>query len=428
MKLQPVRGTRDILGKERKLKTVIEAAFHGTCQVYGYEQIETPIFESTDVFKRTLGETSDIVGKEMYTFEDRGGDSITLRPEGTAAVVRALISNGLTQTLPQRFFYMSPMFRYERPQKGRYRQFHQACVEYIGSSSPLADVEVIALGHNMLKQFEIDLTLHINTLGDNDSRLAYRDALVDYFSKYKNDLSPDSQVRLLKNPMRILDSKDPTDQKIAENAPDFEAYLNETSKDFFAQVLKGLDLLNIPYVRQNTLVRGLDYYTHTAFEFKTTALGAQDTVLAGGRYDLLVKQMGGPDVPAVGFGMGIERLCLLIEDFYDRYSPKTFKIGILPIQEADFLSGLTLANDLRNAHIFCEFPLNGNLNKRFKQLERFGCSHAIIFGETELNQGIVKLKDLQTEDPALKEKIVDRKNLLDVLKNILAEFYLKRNQ
>ncbi|CAO5676203.1 MAG: Histidine--tRNA ligase [Holosporales bacterium] len=418
MKFQPVRGTRDILGKERTQKTMIEGIFQSLCRSHGFEQIETPIFESTDVFKRTLGETSDIVGKEMYTFEDRGGDSITLRPEGTAAVVRALISNGLTQTLPQRLFYMGPMFRYERPQKGRYRQFNQACVEYIGSSSPLADVEVITLGHTMLKQFEIDVTLHINTLGDNDSRLAYRDALVDYFSKYKSDLSEDSQVRLLKNPMRILDSKDPNDQKIAENAPDFDHYLNQTSKDFFAHVLKGLDTLNIPYVRQKTLVRGLDYYTHTAFEFKTTALGAQDTVLAGGRYDLLVKQMGGPDVPAVGFGMGIERLCLLTEDWYDRHVPQDFKIGIMPIHESDFLAGLTLANDLRNANYLCEFPLQGNLNKRFKQLERFGCSHAIIFGETELNQGVVKLKNLKTDDPAIKEITVERKDLLDILKNL----------
>ncbi|CAO4837689.1 MAG: Histidine--tRNA ligase [Holosporales bacterium] len=425
MKLQPVRGTRDILGKERKLKTAIEAVFQKLCQAYGFDQIETPIFESTDVFKRTLGETSDIVGKEMYTFDDRGGDSITLRPEGTAAVVRALISNGLTQTLPQRLYYVGPMFRYERPQKGRYRQFHQACVEYIGSSNPLADVEVIALGHKILTSFDVDVTLHINTLGDNDSRLAYRDALIDYFSKYKDDLSSDSQIRLLKNPMRILDSKDSNDQKIAESAPDFKAYLNQSSKDFFAQVLNGLDTLNIPYVRQNTLVRGLDYYTHTAFEFKTTALGAQDTVLAGGRYDLLVKQMGGPDVPAVGFGMGIERLCLLIEDWFDRRAFSTFKIGILPIQEPDFLSGLTLANDLRNADFSCEFPLQGNLNKRFKQLERFECSHALIFGESELNQGVVKLKDLKTDDPALKERTIAQKDLIDVLRSTVSAFYSK---
>jgi histidyl-tRNA synthetase len=414
--LQPVRGTRDILGKEALLKTKILNVFSAFAKKYNFNLIETPIFESTSVFSRTLGETSDIVGKEMYTFLDRGEDSLTLRPEGTAPVIRALISNGLTQTLPQKFFYAGPMFRYERPQKGRYRQFHQACVEYIGSVSPFADVEVICFGYNLLKELGIkDIILHINTLGDIESRLKYREALIAYFTPLKKQLSRDSQERLLKNPLRILDSKDVNDQALSKNAPHFQNYLTDFSKDFFASVLKGLDVLNIPYVLDNTLVRGLDYYTHTAFEFKTTSLGAQDTVLAGGRYDNLVKQMGGPDIAAVGFGMGIERACLLMnEDLVINVPP----IGILPIGESDFLNGLVLADTLRKKGYLIEFPLSGNLNKRFKQLERFDCRTVIVFGSDEWDKGSVKIKNLKEQDINKKEVVVH----LEEIDSFLKEF------
>ncbi|CAO5676957.1 MAG: Histidine--tRNA ligase [Holosporales bacterium] len=414
--LQPVRGTRDILGHDALLKEHFLSVFFDYVKRYGYSYIETPIFEYTSVFKRTLGETSDIVGKEMYTFEDRGGESLTLRPEGTAATVRALISQGLTQTLPQKFFYQGPMFRYERPQKGRYRQFHQACVEYIGSSHPFSDVDVISLGFDLLNALNIqDVKLHINTLGDTESRKAYTKALVDYFTPYRLDLSKDSQERLLKNPLRILDSKDLKDQEIAQSAPVFESFLNSFSKDFFASVLKGLDALKIDYVRQQTLVRGLDYYTHTAFEFKTLSLGAQDTVLAGGRYDHLVAQMGGPSIPAVGFGMGIERACLLMDQ--QRIKRRSV-FGFIPIGEDDFKNGLILAKQLRGQGIDIEFPLQGNIGKRFKHIERMGCQHALVFGSDEWAQNIVKIKNLVTQDPSQKEKTVSLNDLVTFLKEI----------
>ncbi|MBP9752296.1 MAG: histidine--tRNA ligase [Proteobacteria bacterium] len=415
--LQSVRGTKDILGKDALLKEHFLKTFFDYAKRFGYSYIETPIFEYTSVFKRTLGETSDIVGKEMYTFEDRGGDSLTLRPEGTAPCVRALIENGLTQTLPQKFFYQGPMFRYERPQKGRSRQFHQACVEYIGVASPLADVEVISLAANLLKALDInDVVLHINTLGDTDSRLAYRDALVHYFTPFKGDLSKDSLERLLKNPLRILDSKDAKDQEIVYNAPLFEQYLNDSSKAFYQSVLKGLDALKIDYVKQQTLVRGLDYYTHTAFEFKTTSLGAQDTVLAGGRYDHLVSQMGGGvDIPAIGFGMGIERACLLMDNTHIKQKAI---FGIIPIGESDFENGLILAQRLRHEGLNIEMPLQGNLGKRFKQLERIGGGYAIVFGSNEWEKNTVTLKNLKTQDPSLKEISIDIQNLSHYLKNI----------
>jgi histidyl-tRNA synthetase len=409
--LQPARGTRDILNEEMALKEVFLKTFHRLAKNYGFRGIETPIFESTDVFKRTLGETSDVVSKEMYTFEDRGGSSMTLRPEGTAGVVRALISNGLTQTLPQKFFYSGPMFRYERPQKGRYRQLHQACVEYIGSAHPFADIEVISFAYNLLKSLNIhDVILNINTLGDLESRTAYRKALIEYFNPYKNDLSDDSKIRLEKNPLRILDSKDEHDQKICENAPIFANYLNDPSQSFYNQVLEGLEALNIPYICNPKVVRGLDYYTHTAFEFKTDKLGAQDAVLGGGRYDNLVKQMGGPDIPAVGFGMGIERICMLMDK--NNIIPQPL-IGILPLSENEYKKGLILSHQLRLNNIGCELPLKGNLNKRFKHLEQMQCRVAILFGPEEKAQNSVKFKYLQQNNK--KEEMVSTEDIINYI-------------
>jgi histidyl-tRNA synthetase len=406
--LQPSRGTRDILDEEMALKENFLKIFEGFSKNYGFRGIETPIFESTDVFKCTLGETSDVVSKEMYTFQDRGGSSITLRPEGTAGIVRALISNGLTQTLPQKFFYSGPMFRYERPQKGRYRQLHQACIEYLGSDHPFTDVEVISFAYNLLKALNIqDVMLNINTLGDLESRALYREALIEYFNPYKDDLSNDSKIRLEKNPLRILDSKDVNDQTISAGAPLFINYLNNTSQIFYNRVREGLDALNIPYECNPKVVRGLDYYTHTTFEFKTDKLGAQDAVLGGGRYDNLVKQMGGPHIPAVGFGIGIERICLLMDK---KNIPSQSPIGILPIGEDDYKNGLFLANRLRVNNIGCELPLKGNLNKRFKLLERFHCQVAILFGSQEWNESCVKIKYLKNNDK--KEEVVRLDNII----------------
>ncbi len=294
-KLQAPRGTQDLMGDEYRVHAHITAVANQIAETYGYEPIATPIFESTSVFKRTIGETSDIVGKEMYTFQDRGGDDLTLRPEGTAGAIRAVISNGLTQNMPLKLMYTGPMFRYERPQLGRRRQFHQIGVECLGVSHPYVDVETIALGYQILKTLGLAdrVVLEINTIGDTESRQAYRQALINYFIPIKDKLSHDSQDRLMRNPLRILDSKDEGDRVLVKDAPQFEDYLNESSTSFFAEVCVGLDSLNIPYQINRRLVRGLDYYNHTAFEFVTTDLGAQGTVLAGGRYDGLMSQMGG---------------------------------------------------------------------------------------------------------------------------------------
>src|SRR5256885_9513629 len=292
----------------------------------------TPIFEFPEVFPRPIGEHPDIVAKEMYTFIDRGGEEVTLRPENTAGVVRAVISNGLGQSVPLKFFYSGPMFRYERPQKGRFRQFHQIGVELIGVAQPQADIEVIALGQRILRMLGIAdrVVLELNTLGDPESRAAYRDALVGYFSARISELSEDSRRRLERNPLRILDSKDPGDQRLAAEAPDFAEYLNDTSREFSARVRDELDMLGIAYRLNPRLVRGLDYYTHTAFEFVTTDLGAQGTVIGGGRYDGLVELMGGPAMPGVGWAAGIERLAMLIAE----PPPAPRPVALVPLAEA----------------------------------------------------------------------------------------------
>lgn len=393
-KVQPVRGTNDLFGSEyNKHKHIIKTAMH-LASVYGYEGIETPIFEHTAVFKRSIGETSDIVGKEMYTFLDRGGEEITLRPEGTAGVIRAVISNGLTQNMPLRFIYNGPMMRYERPQLGRRRQFHQLGVECLGLDHPLADVETISLATSILKELGVlsKTILIINTLGDQNSRQAYRQALVDYFTPYRSQLSEDSQTRLEKNPLRILDSKDPGDRLLIEKAPSFEDYLSEESKDNFATVCKGLDALGIAYTINRHLVRGLDYYNYTAFEFVTDTLGAQGTVLAGGRYDGLMVQLGGPETSGIGWALGIDRLALMIDE------PASVKppISVIPIGDALFHEAFTLSMTLRSRGFPIDFAYSGNMNKRLKRANKIGSVAAIMIGEEEHAKGLVSLKNLVT--------------------------------
>jgi len=330
--LQPVRGTQDLLPEAaRRHRGVIETA-RRAAELYGFAEMATPIFEFTEVFARPIGEHTDIVAKEMYTFSDRGGDEMTLRPENTAGVVRAVISNGLVQSVPLKFFYSGPMFRYERPQKGRFRQFHQIGVELIGVAQPQADIEVIALGSRVLDALGIAerVVLELNTLGDAASRAAYREAVLSYFSGRISELSEDSRRRLERNPLRIFDSKDETDQRAARDAPPLADYLNAASRDFFDRVRAGLDQLGIAYRLIPRLVRGLDYYTHTAFEFVTTDLGAQGTVMGGGRYDGLVEMMGGPALPGVGWAAGIERLAMLIA----APPPPPSPVALVPIGEA----------------------------------------------------------------------------------------------
>lgn len=398
--LQPVRGTKDLIDADAVLfRYVIDTAL-AVAKRYMFKEIHTPIFEFTNVFKRTLGETSDVVSKEMYTFEDRGGESITLRPEGTAPVARAVISNGLTQNLPLKFIYAGPMFRYERPQKGRFRQFHQIGAELIGPSSPLSDAEVIKLSFDILKALGLDasVTLNLNTLGDVESRQHYREALVTYLTQYASELSSDSQERLEKNPLRILDSKDSKDQEILSGAPTLEAVLNDESKIHFESVQNALTQLGVQYRLNNKLVRGLDYYSHTAFEFITDELGAQGTVLGGGRYDGLMKQMGGPQTPAIGWAAGIERLCLMLEN--KQTIPQYSGITIVPTSENESSVAFALMNTLRESGLSVEMGYSGNMSKRLKKAAQNNSKVAIILGEEELKNksALVKFLDAGTQE------------------------------
>jgi len=397
--LQPVRGTHDLLPDEARRARHVTDTGRSIAECYGYEEAATPIFEFSEVFAQTLGETSDIVTKEMYTFTDKGGDSITLRPEGTAGIARALISGGLSQNLPLKFFYAGPMFRYERPQKGRLRQFHQIGVELLGVADPVGDVEVIALGAAILDALGVqgNTTLELNTLGNTESRAAYRDVLVDYFSDHRAGLSADSQDRLDRNPLRILDSKNEGDRAIVAGAPEFDDSLDAESRDFFAEVCAGLDALGIAWQRNSRLVRGLDYYCHTAFEFTTDALGAQSAVLAGGRYDGLVEQMGGPSTPGVGWASGIERLSMLIGDGPARTRP----IAVVPLGEAAEAVGLQLTDRLRRAGIAVDLGYRGKMKQRMKRANSIDARAAVIIGDDELEQSSATVRDLDSGEQEL---------------------------
>jgi histidyl-tRNA synthetase len=369
--LQPVRGTRDIIGEDAARHAYVVETARRVTGLYGFAEWQTPIFEDTKVFSRTLGETSDVVTKEMYTFDDRGGDSITLRPEGTAGVCRALITNGLTQTLPQKVFYQGPMFRYERPQKGRYRQFHQIGVELLGPSTPLADAEVIACGWQILKELGIakDVVLNINTLGDVESRAGYRAALVDFFTGHAELLSPESKIRLEKNPMRILDSKDEGDREIVAGAPGSAAFLSAAASEFYEKLQMNLASFGVPFVQNPNIVRGLDYYNHTAFEFVTSALGAQGTVMGGGRYDGLVEQMGGPKVAAIGWGAGIDRLAMLLA------APPATQPAVIVIGED---RAIEVAAFLRARGVAAEISFQPGLKNGLKYANRVKAKRAVI--------------------------------------------------
>ena len=407
--LQPVRGTQDLLpAKQRRHRHVVETA-RTTAARYGYAEIATPIFEFTEVFSRPIGATSDIVQKEMYTFQDRGGDEITLRPEYTAGIVRAILSNGLTQHMPLKLFASGPMFRYERPQKGRFRQFHQIDVELLGVAQPSGDVEVIALGADVLDALGVlgATELELNTLGDLESRQAYRAALVEYFTGRASELSEDSRRRLERNPLRILDSKDEGDKEVNAQAPLFDEFLTTDARKFFEAVRAGLERLGIEYRLSPRLVRGLDYYCHTAFEFVTHQLGAQGTVLGGGRYDGLMGVMGGPETPGVGWAAGIERLAMLMSD----PPPERRAIAIVPLGEAAESAAQKLAHDLRRAGYVVDLGHSGNLRRRLSHAEKIKACAAVIIGDDELARGVVSLRDLdqrqQTDVPlaALKERL-----------------------
>jgi len=392
--LQPARGTRDIIGEDQRRHGHVIGTARANAALYGFDEWSTPIFEDTRVFARTLGDTSDVVTKEMYTFADRGGDSLTLRPENTAGICRALVTGGLTQSLPQKVFYAGPMFRYERPQKGRYRQFHQIGAELIGAPEPLADAEVIALGWDILGALGLaaDVTLELNTLGDTPSRDAYRAALVAYFTERAADLSADSRDRLARNPLRILDSKDAGDRALIAGAPTIAAYLSDAARGFYEAVQNHLARLGVPFVENPRIVRGLDYYSHTAFEFVTTKLGAQGTVMAGGRYDGLVAEMGGPQTPAVGWAAGVERLAMLLEAA--PAAPRA--VAVIPLGEAVEGAALALLQSLRRAGLRAEMAYRGNLKRRMERANRIGARAAVILGEDELSRGVGAVKDFGT--------------------------------
>jgi histidyl-tRNA synthetase len=407
--LQPVRGTHDLLPDDsRRHRHVIDTA-RRVAERFGYHEIATPIFEFSEVFRRTLGETSDIVSKEMYTFTDRGGEEITLRPEATAGIARAFISGGLAQSLPLKFFYHGPMFRYERPQKGRLRQFHQIDVELLGVAGPQADIEVVALGAAILDELGIlkSCTLELNTLGDSDSRVAYRKVLVDYLGQHRQHLSKDSLERLERNPLRILDSKDEGDRQVLKDAPVYSQYLTPEAARFFVDVRTGLEALGIAYQINPRLVRGLDYYCHTAFEFTTEALGAQGTVMGGGRYDGLIETMGGPATAGIGWAAGIERIAMLVEGTPEPKRP----IAVIPVGEAAESTTLKLAHRLRRAGYTVEHGYSGNLARRLKRANKLGAAAALMIGEAELARNAATVRDLdsgeQTEIPleALSERL-----------------------
>ena len=392
--LQPPRGTHDLIGEDQRRHAHVVDTARRIAATYGFDEWSTPIFEDTRVFSRTLGETSDVVTKEMYTFTDRGGDSITLRPEATAGLCRALVTNGLTQSLPQKIFYTGPMFRYERPQKGRYRQFHQIDIEVIGSADPLADAEVIACGWAILTALGVanDTVLEINTLGDKPSRAAYRDALVAYFTEHQAALSQDSLQRLDRNPLRILDSKDEGDRRIIANAPVIAGHLTEAAAAFYASVQNYLRQFGVPFRENPRIVRGLDYYGHTAFKFVTGKLGSQGTVMGGGRYDGLVEEMGGPSTPAVGWAAGIERLAMLLET----PPPAPAGIAVVPVGDAAEEAALSVLQTLRAAGLRAEMAYRGNLRRRLERANRIGARAAVILGPDDIAAGVAQVKNLET--------------------------------
>jgi histidyl-tRNA synthetase len=394
--LQALRGTRDLLPEDCRKFRHVEAIAIQIAKLYGFEEIETPVLEPAAVFKRSLGDTSDIVSKQMYLFKDLSGDEIVLRPEGTAGVARAFISEGLSQNIPLKLFYKGPMFRYERPQKGRYRQFYQMGVELIGVEKAQADIEVIALASQVLKALKLNgsTVLHLNTIGDPESRAAYREKLVAYFNTRKSELCADSLERLEKNPLRILDSKDEGDRKVVADAPKLSDSLNDVSKKFFGEIQGGLTALGIEFMIDPLLVRGLDYYCHTVFEFTTDALGSQNAVLAGGRYDGLISDLGGPRTPGVGWASGIDRLVLMLQETPLAERP----IAIIPMGDEAEKQALKLSQDLRGAGLCVDLAYSGNMAKRMKRADKLRARAAVIMGPDEIAKGVVTLKTLDTGD------------------------------
>ena len=395
---RPVRGTQDMLGEDADRFTHVVETFERVRRLYGFKRIEVPVIEPTAVFARSLGETTDVVGKEMYSFDDRGGESITLRPEFTAGIARAYITNGWQQHAPLKVATHGPLFRYERPQKGRYRQFHQLDAEVLGAGEPAADVELLCFADQLLKELAIDegVTLTLNTLGDAASRDAWRTALIEHFASRRGELSEDSINRLEKNPMRILDSKDPRDRPAADTAPDIDQFLTAEAQDFFGAVTAGLDAAGVAWSRNARLVRGLDYYRHTAFEFITDRLGAQGTVLGGGRYDGLIENLGGPSTPAVGWAAGIERLAMLVEGL-----PVQYTVTVVPDNSELVDKAGSVAQMLRgsaNDRFTVEIGYSGNAKKRAENAKKRGHQGILFVRASDHPRGEYYLQWLADSD------------------------------
>jgi histidyl-tRNA synthetase len=391
--VQPVRGTQSLLGEDADRLAAVIAAFDRVRRLYGFKRVEIPTIEPTAVFARSIGETTDVVSKEMYSFEDRGGESITLRPEFTAGICRAYLSEGWQQFAPLKAATHGSAFRYERPQKGRFREFHQLDAEIIGAPEPQADVELLALADQLLKELGIEgAVLQLNTLGDPQTRAAWRDALYEHFAAHKDALSEDSRARLERNPLRILDSKAHQDWPVADGAPPIDDFLTAEAADFFGRVTEGLGAAGIVWERAPRLVRGLDYYRHTAFEFVTDRLGAQGTVLAGGRYDGLVEALGGPHTPAVGWAAGIERLAMMIG------TPQVDKptVVIVPLGAQAELRAQAILAGLRREGVAADMAYRGNMKKRLGRANDAGAAFALIIGDEELDRDEGQLKDLDS--------------------------------
>ncbi|QYJ74169.1 histidine--tRNA ligase [Shewanella sp. FJAT-52076] len=420
--IQAIRGMNDILPTQSPVWQKLEAVLRDAVAAFGYSEIRTPIVESTDLFKRSIGEVTDIVEKEMYTFEDRNGDSLTLRPEGTASTVRAGNEHGLLYNQEQRLWYTGPMFRHERPQKGRYRQFHQFGVEVYGIASADIDAEVLMLS-NMLWQ-KLGLTEHvvleINTLGDSAERAAYRDALIAFLEVHKDKLDEDSQRRMYSNPLRVLDTKNPEIQAILGDAPALMDYLGEESKSHFSTLRELLDAVGIQYRVNPRLVRGLDYYNRTVFEWVTDSLGAQGTVLAGGRYDGLVGQLGGKDTPAVGFAMGLERIVLLLETLeLAKDVPAAVDVYVTAMGDSCVPAAFAIANELRQALPGVRIMSHcggGNFKKQIKRADKSGAALALIIGDNELAEGKVAIKPLRNDN---EQQLVAREALAETIKALI---------
>ena len=401
--IQAIRGMNDLLPDQSPAWQQVESIIRNVAASYGYSEIRMPVLESTQLFKRSIGEVTDIVEKEMYTFDDRNGESVTLRPEGTASCVRAGNQHGLLYNQIQRFWYMGPMFRYERPQKGRYRQFHQFGIETFGIDSADADAEVILLSARLWQAFGIadQVELQLNSLGSNEARANYRDALRSYLSDYASELDEDSQRRLETNPLRILDSKDANTQKLLENAPKLSDYWDDESREHFKQLTMRLEKAGVKYTLNERLVRGLDYYNRTVFEWVTTALGAQGTVCAGGRYDGLVEQLGGKATPAVGFAMGMERLVLLLQEQNKLTPRRTVDAYLMPLGEEAELNAPRIAEQLRNELPDLRLVTHcggGAMKKQMKKADKSGAEVALIIGADEIAQQQVTVKPLRTDE------------------------------